>query len=83
MTIGKISIIPSKHYKIYHSDVPWPLVITTILSPTKSHPSKRHGKQRFTYIKIFKEHVIEIHAEKDPIEDIITVINAFKIWRKK
>jgi len=79
--IGKISIKPTDHYDLYHSDVGWHLVIKTILSPSKVHPNKRHGKQRYTYIKRFKKYVIEVHTEKDPIEDIIWVINAFKIGR--
>lgn len=81
MTIGKISIRPTKHFLIHHSDVEWDLVIQTILSPSKTKPSKRHGKNRFTYIKRFKKFVIEIHTERDDIEDIIWIINAFKIKR--
>lgn len=81
MTIGKISIKPTKHYLLHHSDVEWDLVITTILSPTKTRLNKRYGKNRFTYIKKFKKFVIEIHVEKDPIEDIIWIINAFKVRR--
>lgn len=81
MTIGKISIRPTKHFHLYHSDVEWDLVIGTILSPTKTRQNKRHGKNRFTYIKRFKKYVIEVHIERDFIEDIIWVINAFKVWR--
>ena len=81
MTIGKISIRPTKHYILHHLDVEWDLVIKTILSPTKTRLNKRHGKNRFTYIKKFKKFVIELHVEKDPIENIIWVINAFKIRR--
>jgi len=81
LTIGKISIRPTKHYKIYHSDVEWDLVVSTILSPTKTKPNKRHGKNRYTYIKRFKNYVIELHVERDNVEDIIWVINAFKIKR--
>jgi len=79
--IGKISIKRTPHYVADHSDVPWDLVITTILSPHKVHPNKQHGKRRWTYIKRFKTYVIEIHAEKDPVEPIIWVINAFKVKR--
>ena len=81
MTIGKISIKPTKHYLLHHSGVEWDLVITTILSPAKTRQDKRHGKNHFTYIKKFKEFVIEIHSEKNPIDDVIWVINAFKIRR--
>ncbi|MBN1157520.1 hypothetical protein JXA85_07915 [Candidatus Woesearchaeota archaeon] len=81
MTIGKISIKPTKHYELHHSDVEWDLVIVTVLSPDKVKPSKRHGKNRFTYIKIFKEFIIELHTERDSVEDIVWVINAFKVER--
>lgn len=81
MSIGKISIRPTQHYFMYHADVDWELVITTILSPTKTHPNIRHGKNRWTYIKAFKNYVVEIHAEKDPVDEIIWVINAFKVQR--
>lgn len=81
MTIGKISIKPTEHYWQYHSDVDWEQVIRTILSPTKVHPNKRHGKNRWTYIKAYKDYIIEIHAEKDQIDEIIWVINAFKVMR--
>lgn len=81
MTIGKISIRPTRHYLIHHSDVDWDLIIKTILSPDKTKPSKRHGKNRFTYIKIFKKFAIELHTERDYTDDIIWVINAFKIQR--
>lgn len=79
--IGKISIRPTKHYLMHHSDVEWDLVIKTVLSPDKTKPSKRHGKNRFTYIKKFKNFVIEVHTEKDIVDNIILVINAFKIRR--
>lgn len=81
MGIGKISIRPTQHYLLYHADVDWELVITTILSPNKTHPNARHGKNRWTYIKLFKNYVVEIHAEKDPVDEIIWVINAFKVQR--
>jgi|TARA_Y100000294_G_C8517677_1_gene321563 hypothetical protein len=81
MTIGKISIRPTKHYLLEHSDVEWDLVVTTILSPTKTHPNKRLGKDRFTYIKKFKNYIIEVHTKNDYIEDKIWVINAFKVRR--
>ncbi|MBI2499794.1 hypothetical protein HYV88_06120 [Candidatus Woesearchaeota archaeon] len=82
MIIGKISIKPTEHYLKYHSaEVRWDLVVKTILSPTKCRLNKRRGKNRFTYIKRFKKYVIELHVEKDPIEEIVWVINAFKIWR--
>lgn len=81
MTIGKISIKPTKHYYQHHSDVEWDLVITTILSPTKTHPNRRLGKDRFTYVKVFKKFVIEVHTKNDPVDDNIWVINAFKIMR--
>ena len=78
MIIGKISIRPTKHYQLYHSDVEWDLVVTAILSPTKTHPNKRLGKDRFTYIKMFKKFVIKVHTKNDEINEIIWVINAFK-----
>lgn len=40
MTIGKISIKPTQHYKLYHSEVEWDLVIRTILSPNKTKPNR-------------------------------------------
>ena len=82
MTIGKRSILPTDHYTQFHSDVSWDLVVRTIISPTKVHPNKRLGKDRFTYIKYFKEKVIEIHVKRDMLEDIIWVINAFRMERK-
>lgn len=81
MAIGKISIRPTKHFQMHHSDVEWELVIMAILSPSNVHPSKRHGKNRFTYIKRFKVFVVEVHTERDAVEDIIWVINAFKMER--
>lgn len=81
MIIGKISIRPTKHYQLYHSDVEWDLVVTAILSPTKTHPNKRLGKDRFTYIKRFKKFVIEVHTKNDEVNEKIWVINAFKTWR--
>lgn len=81
MVISKLSIRPTKHYLLYHSDVSWDLVIKTILSPTKVRLNKRLGKDRFTYIRYSKEFVVEIHVKRDPVEDIIWVINAFKIRR--
>ncbi len=81
MVIGKISIKPTDHYLLYHADVSWDLVIKTILSPTKTRINKRKGKDRYTYIKYFKEFTIELHVKKDLIEDIIWVINAFKMER--
>ena len=81
MIISKINIRPTKHYLLYHADVEWDLVIKTILSPARSRPNKRMGKDRFTYIKYFKDYVVEIHVKKDSIENIIWVINAFKMGR--
>ena len=81
MTIGKISIKPTKHYQLYHLDVEWDLVVTTILSPTKTHLNKRLGKDRFTYIKSFKKFIIEVHTKNDEVNEIVWVINAFKNWR--
>ncbi len=78
VTIGRISIQPTQHYLAYHGDVEWEVVVATILSPDKVMPSKRHGKNRFTYIKVFKEYASEIHVERDFVEDILWVINAFK-----
>ena len=75
---GKISIRPTDHYKLEHSDVDWNLVIKTILSPTKTHPNKRYGKDRFTYVKVFQDFYVEIHTKNDYVNNIIWVINAFK-----
>ena len=83
MVITKLNIRPTKHYLLYHTDVSWDLVIRTILSPTKSRLNKRKGKDRFTYIKYFKDFVIEVHIKIDQIENIIWVINAFKMRRQK
>ena len=58
MDVGIRSIKPTKHYLEDHSDVEWDLVIAAILSPTKTHPNKRLGKDRFTYIKKFKKFCI-------------------------
>ena len=57
------------------------IVITTVLSPTKTHPNKNLGKDRFTYIKKFKKFVIEVHTKNDYLNEIIWVINAFKMRR--
>ncbi len=81
MTIGKISIRPTRHYVTEHSDVDWETVVRTVLSPTKVHPNKRHGKNRWTYIKAFNESIVEVHVERDNVEEIIWVINAFKAER--
>ena len=81
MTIGKTSIRPTKHYLVEHSDVEWDLVVMTLLSPTKTHPNKRLGKDRFTYIKRFKKFIIEVHTKNDYLENKIWVINAFKVRR--
>lgn len=81
MSISKISIRPTKHYLLEHVDVSWDLVIKTILSPSKSRLNKRKGKDRFTYIKYFKDFVIEVHVKKNQVENTIWVINAFKMGR--
>ena len=81
MSVSKISIRPTKHYLLKHADVSWDLVINTILSPSKSKLNKRKGKDRFTYIKYFKDFVIEVHVKKDQVENTILVINAFKMGR--
>ncbi|MFH1181326.1 MAG: hypothetical protein V1702_00030 [Candidatus Woesearchaeota archaeon] len=81
MIVGKTNIRPTTHYLIYHSDVEWDIVIATRLTPTKSHPNRRLGKDRFTHTKVFKEFIIEIHTKEDEINDIIWVINAFKMVR--
>lgn len=39
------------------------------------------GKDRFTYVKYSKDQVIEVHVKKDNVENIIWVINAFKMGR--
>ena len=83
MQVGKINIRPTKHYLLYHADVPWDQVIATILSPSKTHPNERLGKDRYTYIKYHKKSVIEIHVKIDSIENMIWVINAFRIKRRE
>lgn len=82
MNIGKTSIRPTFHYLTFHSDVEWDLVVKTVLSPTKTHENKRYGKNRVTYIKASEKQIIEIHAERDEINQIIWVINAFRMERK-
>jgi hypothetical protein len=81
LNIRKIDIRPTQHYLLYHSDVEWDLIVATILSPAKTRPNKRYGKERFTYLKRFRKFVIEVHVERDPVENTIWVINAFKIRR--
>lgn len=81
MSISKLSIRPTRHYILYHSDVSWDLVIRTRLSPTKMRLDKRKGKDRFTYIKYSKDFVTEVHVKKDSIENMVWVINAFKSRR--
>ncbi|MFH1316918.1 MAG: hypothetical protein ABII01_05350 [Candidatus Woesearchaeota archaeon] len=81
MDFGKISIKPTKHFLLEHSDVEWDLVVITILLPTKTHPNARQGKDRFTYIKKYKKFVIEVHTKNDEINGLIWVINAFKVRR--
>lgn len=81
MTIGKINIRPTKHFLKEHIDVEWDLVVTTILSPSNTHPNKRQGKDRFTYIRKFKKYIIEVHTKNDLAEGKIWVINAFKTRR--
>ena len=78
MMIGKLSIKPTDLYILNHSDVDWTIVIRTILSPTRTHPNKHKGKDRFTYIKKFKKYIVEIHTKNDNINGIIWVINAFQ-----
>ena len=78
---GKTSIRPTRHYLMFHSNVEWDLVIKTVLSPTKTRPNKRRGKNRYTYIKVFREFVIEIHAKIDQVENVVWIINAFKVER--
>ena len=79
--IAKINIKPSKHLLENHSDVSWDLAIRAVLSPDKTRLNKRKGKDRFTYVKYFKEFTIEVHTKNDMIESIIWVINAFKMRR--
>ena len=81
LAIGKVSIRPTRHYLLDHSDVDWDLVVMTVLSPTKTHSNKRLGKDRFTYVKRFKQYIVEVHTKNDFINDKIWVINAFKVAR--
>ncbi|MFC1768937.1 hypothetical protein ACFLZX_04200 [Nanoarchaeota archaeon] len=78
MNIGKISVRPTKHYLLCHSDIEGDLIVITILSPTKTLCDKRYGKNRFTYIKQFKKFIVKVHTKKDESEGKIWVINAFK-----
>lgn len=79
MIIGKANIRPTKHYWLYHSDVEWDLVVLTVISPTKTRVNEVRGKNRFGCIKKFKKFVIKVHAERDEINNIVWVINAFKM----
>jgi len=81
MIVGKTSIKPTRHYQRFHADVSWDIVIEAILTPTKTHPNKRRGKDRFTYIKIYKKYLVEIHTKNDGVNNIIWVINAFQTRR--
>lgn len=81
MVPTKRDIRPTQHYLRFHADVPWDLVITAILSPSKTHRNLRRGKDRFTYLKIFQRYVIEVHSKYDEVHDTIWVINAFKVPR--
>ncbi|MAE13342.1 hypothetical protein CMO92_02145 [Candidatus Woesearchaeota archaeon] len=83
MNLGKINIRPTIHLLKHHNDLPWDLVVSTILSPTKTHPNKRKGKDRFTYIKYTKERIIEVHTKEDPVNQTIWAINAFQTKRTK
>ena len=82
MNFGKTSIKPTFHYLTFHSDVEWHLVVTAVMCPTKTHANKRHGKNRVTYIRASRKRIVEIHAEKDEINQVIWIINAFKMERK-
>ena len=81
VNINKLSVRPTKHLLEHHSEIKWELIIKTILSPDKTRLNKRKGKDRFTYVKYFKEFVIEVHTKNDMIENVIWVINAFKMRR--
>ncbi len=78
MIIGKITIRPTQHYLQYHTDVEWDIVVEAIVSPTKTQPNKRRGKDRFTYIKRMQKWIVEIHTKNDEVNSVIWVINAFK-----
>ncbi|MFH1072367.1 MAG: hypothetical protein V1743_02975 [Nanoarchaeota archaeon] len=82
MQIGKVSIKPTRHYLEEHAEVEWDMVISTILSPSKTHPNLRLGKDRFTYIKKFKKYMIEVHTRNDELTGTVWIINAFKIMRR-
>jgi len=77
MNIGKTNLIPTQHYIEFHSDVEWNLVFQTMVSPTKIFPNKRRGKNRYTYIKIYKKFIIELHVEYSKNKDEVYIINAF------
>ncbi|GEM_PF-1468885 len=77
--VSRTNIRPTKHFLLYHSEVEWELVVLTILSPNRTHPNKRYGRNRFTYIKKFKDFVLEVHTIAD--YENIWVINAFKQFK--
>ncbi|MBN2454766.1 hypothetical protein JXB11_04430 [Candidatus Woesearchaeota archaeon] len=79
MIFEKSDIRPTGHYLLHHSDVEWELVTAAIISPTKTHPNRRRGKDRFTYIREFKKFSVEVHTKEDDSSCIIWVINAFKM----
>jgi len=79
--IGKRSIFPTNHFIIHHSDVEWDLVLNTVLCASKSWCNRRYGKNRFTYVKKYKKFVIEVHAQKDEVNQLLWIINAFKMPR--
>jgi len=83
MILGKTNIRPTAHYLFFHRDVEWSIVLTAILSPTKTKKDRRYGKDRPTYIKHFKEYSIKVHARFDMIKSTLWVINAFKTTKEK
>jgi hypothetical protein len=74
---GRSSVRPTHHFLEHHADVEWELVVLTIVCPTRWYPTPRIGKNRYTFIRIAKKHIIEIHASIDG-DGNAWVINAFK-----
>ncbi|MEK6973465.1 MAG: hypothetical protein AABW72_05505 [archaeon] len=79
MIVSKVTIRPTQHYLAFHDNVPWDLVVVTILSPNKIRLNSQYGKNRFTFVKIFGDFATEVHIKKD--ENFIWVINAFRMRR--
>lgn len=76
-SFGKRTVRPTRHYIENHCDVDWDLVLLAVLSPTRTHPNSRRGKDRHTFLRTTKNGTIEVHAKIDN-EGNAWVINAFR-----